>query len=252
MTDGGGGDGAPAAENAQPLARPLRTLRPLAHQPLPPSHTPSHHASRRSQRRSSTTRGAHRRHRQPTLVCAHLLQLALADTAAAGGGGATCHTRAPTAAGACQRRCRATTSTAAAELAQPHGGDFVGWAAAEPAACHHWPVCRERSRWVGPGLCDAPVRSTPDSPLPRPTNAETPLRCGCTHSHTLPIALGGNLGGVTSWLLGLDGGQLAASVRLDQIVPVLGMKRCYDSAYGFGECSRTRGHAEHVPSAASF
>jgi hypothetical protein len=46
-------------------------------------------------------------------------------------------------------------------------------------------------------------------------------------------ALGGNLGGLTSWLLGLDGGHTASSLRVDRIVPVLGFKRCYDAAYGY-------------------
>jgi hypothetical protein len=49
------------------------------------------------------------------------------------------------------------------------------------------------------------------------------------------IALGGNLGGITSWLFSLDGGQLAAALRADIVVPVKGFKRCYDAAYGFGE-----------------
>ncbi|GIM05603.1 hypothetical protein Vretimale_10064 [Volvox reticuliferus] len=33
------------------------------------------------------------------------------------------------------------------------------------------------------------------------------------------IALGGNLGGITSWLLGLDGGELAGRIRADVLVP---------------------------------
>lgn len=49
------------------------------------------------------------------------------------------------------------------------------------------------------------------------------------------IALGGNLGGITSWLFSLDGGQLAAALRADIVVPVQGFKRCYDAGYGFGE-----------------
>ncbi|KAF8072575.1 poc1a [Scenedesmus sp. PABB004] len=47
------------------------------------------------------------------------------------------------------------------------------------------------------------------------------------------IALGGNLGGVTSWLLGLDGGRLAARLHADVLVPVRGFKRCLDAANGF-------------------
>jgi hypothetical protein len=52
--------------------------------------------------------------------------------------------------------------------------------------------------------------------------------------------LGGNLGGVTSWLLGLDGGQLARRLQLDAVVPVnvqpIPYKRCIDGLYGYGEC----------------
>lgn len=55
--------------------------------------------------------------------------------------------------------------------------------------------------------------------------------CCCTAA----AALGGNLGGITSWLFSLDGGQLAAATRADIIVPVNGFKRCYDAGYGFGE-----------------
>lgn len=51
-------------------------------------------------------------------------------------------------------------------------------------------------------------------------------------------ALGGNLGGVTSWLFGLDGGQLAGQLHLDVLVPVRGFKRCVDAANGFGESHR--------------
>lgn len=47
------------------------------------------------------------------------------------------------------------------------------------------------------------------------------------------IALGGNLGGITSWLFSLDGGQLAAALRADIVVPVKGFKRCYDAGYRF-------------------
>lgn len=49
------------------------------------------------------------------------------------------------------------------------------------------------------------------------------------------VALGGNLGGVTSGLLSLDGGQLAASTRLDVLVPVNGFKRCVDYGQNFGK-----------------
>eukprot|EP00879_Flechtneria_rotunda_P006547 GHRR01006880.1.p1 GENE.GHRR01006880.1~~GHRR01006880.1.p1 ORF type:complete len:308 (+),score=105.40 GHRR01006880.1:460-1383(+) len=47
------------------------------------------------------------------------------------------------------------------------------------------------------------------------------------------IALGGNLGGITSWLLGLDHGQLAGKLHLDVLVPVSGFKRCVDNGNGY-------------------
>lgn len=62
-----------------------------------------------------------------------------------------------------------------------------------------------------------------------------PLCSGGTCSITAIAALGGNLGGVTSWLLGLDGGQLAGQLHADVLVPVLDFKRCVDAANGYGE-----------------
>lgn len=47
------------------------------------------------------------------------------------------------------------------------------------------------------------------------------------------IALGGNLGGITSFLLGLDGGKLASTTRLDVLIPVRGYKRCLDYQNGY-------------------
>lgn len=55
----------------------------------------------------------------------------------------------------------------------------------------------------------------------------------CNAAHL--AALGGNLGGITSWLLGLDGGKLAAQLHADVLVPVKGFKRCVDAANGYGE-----------------
>ncbi len=71
-------------------------------------------------------------------------------------------------------------------------------------------------------------------------------------------AIGGNFFGVTSFLLGLDGGQVlpahaslshqlmarwqvARRTRLDVIVPVLGFKRCVDYENGFGNRSLAYG-----------
>lgn len=51
--------------------------------------------------------------------------------------------------------------------------------------------------------------------------------------NTLPPALGGNLGGVTSGLLGLDGGEAAGKLRLDVLIPVKGFKRCVDAQNGW-------------------
>jgi hypothetical protein len=49
--------------------------------------------------------------------------------------------------------------------------------------------------------------------------------------------LGGNLGGLTSMLLGLDGGHLAGRLHVDVLVPVRGFKRCFDTVNGFGAAS---------------
>lgn len=81
-----------------------------------------------------------------------------------------------------------------------------------------------------------------------------PTRSGCVHDWYVLLAvgatcvccllpaLGGNLGGITSWLLSLDGGQLAAATRADIVVPVQGFKRCYDAGYGFGETDGPGAH----------
>ena len=60
-----------------------------------------------------------------------------------------------------------------------------------------------------------------------------------------------NLGGTTGALLGLDGGNLAAQLRLDVLYPVRGFKRCLDARNGFGaQCrieaplSSPRAHAD--------
>ncbi len=45
----------------------------------------------------------------------------------------------------------------------------------------------------------------------------------------------GNLAGVTSGLLGLDGGALAGRLQLDVLYPVRGFKRCYDKDNGYGK-----------------
>ena len=45
--------------------------------------------------------------------------------------------------------------------------------------------------------------------------------------------LGGNLFGVSSFLLGLGDAQLAAALRLDVLIPVRGYRRCYDAGNGY-------------------
>lgn len=61
----------------------------------------------------------------------------------------------------------------------------------------------------------------------------------------MPVALGGNLGGVTSWLLGLDRGQLAATLHADVLIPVLGYKRCLDAGNGYGEDAASVGSSRY-------
>eukprot|EP00955_Chlamydomonas_euryale_P039724 351491-Chlamydomonas_euryale.AAC.11 len=57
---------------------------------------------------------------------------------------------------------------------------------------------------------------------------------GFQHINPNPTTLlGGNLGGITTALLGLDGGAFAARTHLDVLVPVLGHKRCLDYSNGF-------------------
>lgn len=43
-----------------------------------------------------------------------------------------------------------------------------------------------------------------------------------------------NFGGASSALLSLDGGRLAARLRLDALYPVAGYKRCLDQQNGYG------------------
>lgn len=43
-----------------------------------------------------------------------------------------------------------------------------------------------------------------------------------------------NFAGMTSGLLGLDGGKHARELRLDVLFPVGGFKRCLDKKNGFG------------------
>lgn len=52
-------------------------------------------------------------------------------------------------------------------------------------------------------------------------------------SSAAAIALGGNLFGLTSGLLGLDGGATARNLRLDVLFPIKGYKRCVDYQNGY-------------------
>lgn len=44
-----------------------------------------------------------------------------------------------------------------------------------------------------------------------------------------------NLGGSTGFLLGLDGGKLAAKLKIDSLFPVRGVKRCINYQQKFGK-----------------
>lgn len=62
----------------------------------------------------------------------------------------------------------------------------------------------------------------------------SPRRVALGGFTALSIALGGNLFGITSFLLGLDGGNTAQQLHLDVLVPVKGYKRCIDYQNGYG------------------
>lgn len=51
----------------------------------------------------------------------------------------------------------------------------------------------------------------------------------------LRAALVGNLGGLSSFLLSLDGGDLAGKSRVDVLIPVNGYKRAYNRRTGYGQ-----------------
>lgn len=55
----------------------------------------------------------------------------------------------------------------------------------------------------------------------------------------LAVTLGGNLGGVTSGLLGLNA-EASRQLKLDTLFPVKGFKRCIESGQGFGELHSSR------------
>jgi hypothetical protein len=44
-----------------------------------------------------------------------------------------------------------------------------------------------------------------------------------------------NFGGIGGALLSLDGGRLAARLKLDALYPVAGYKRCLDAQNGYGD-----------------
>ncbi|GIL59151.1 hypothetical protein Vafri_14071 [Volvox africanus] len=123
-----------------------------------------------------------------------------------------------------------------------------------PLSRRRWltsPACSSKppDQSEGPGANLRPSNSNdpgpPSSPPPGPslTDPVQTIYWGGTLPNTrrailgslsgVGIALGGNLGGITSWLLGLDGGELAGRTRADVLVPVRGAKRCVDYTYGF-------------------
>ena len=51
--------------------------------------------------------------------------------------------------------------------------------------------------------------------------------------------LGGNLGGATSALLALDGGDAARRLRADALFPIAGFRRCLDRQAGYGMTPRS-------------
>eukprot|EP00892_Ulva_mutabilis_P007827 jgi/Ulvmu1/5416/UM022_0211.1 len=72
---------------------------------------------------------------------------------------------------------------------------------------------------------DSQQRPAPDSYKTWPATAPPPRRLLVGGLTGLAVVLGGNFGGATSALLGLDGGRVAASLNLDVIIPVNGYKR---------------------------
>jgi hypothetical protein len=60
-------------------------------------------------------------------------------------------------------------------------------------------------------------------------------------------ALVGNLGGLTSFLLSLDGGRAAAALRADVLIPVLGYKRALNKQTGYGKLSHVTGCSTTTP-----
>eukprot|EP00878_Enallax_costatus_P034339 GHUV01038065.1.p1 GENE.GHUV01038065.1~~GHUV01038065.1.p1 ORF type:complete len:220 (+),score=47.88 GHUV01038065.1:638-1297(+) len=116
-------------------------------------------------------------------------------------------------------------------------------------SCHHGILSRGSSR-AGTFLVTkaaqqpggSPSSTTSSRPAEAPPTADTIVWGGKQPSArraiiggltALGIALGGNLGGISSGLLGLDGGQFAAQLHLDVLVPVRGFKRCVDAGNGF-------------------
>lgn len=99
-------------------------------------------------------------------------------------------------------------------------------------------LCRRPCKHAAPASCihKRSARCLPNLPAP------------C--SLPLPAALGGNLFGVTSWLLSLDGGKLAEASRLDVLVPVGGFRRCLDAQNGERLLACARPHSAAAPCSA--
>ena len=56
-------------------------------------------------------------------------------------------------------------------------------------------------------------------------------RLGIGLSLSLGVAVGGNLGGITSFLLGLNDG-MSRMLKLDVVYPIQGFKRCLEKDFG--------------------
>jgi hypothetical protein len=90
-----------------------------------------------------------------------------------------------------------------------------------------------------------PAPPTPQPPQPRPAaggaagvvtwggRLPSRRRAALGFSSAAAVALVGNLGGLTSGLLGLDGGAAAGRLRLDALFPVNGFRRAVDRQNGF-------------------
>ncbi|CAD7700742.1 unnamed protein product [Ostreobium quekettii] len=102
---------------------------------------------------------------------------------------------------------------------------------------------RAASAALPPNTNDDPATTEQKDASPEPLDAVELIRWGGTLPSrrraiqgsllAVAIALGGNLGGISSLLLSLDGGALAGALKLDVVVPIRGLMRCVDQKNGF-------------------